>query len=269
MKIAILLNCCHNPHIVSNIYHFFCKIIEKENFIIYLINNNENIKNEITKYKNICQIFKGNNNVFEFTGIQKCLEYLKTKQNIYIYDIFILITDALFNSPFNHLNFINLETIKYAINNEVCIGNIDSFGKEYYVDNFILDYWLRSNFIIINNKLFEKINYQFLSYKYQDVYNENDEMKIKIHYELMNKINDRLKTKKYKYLDNIKKLNIKKLCIINEWHFTKKIEKYGKVLDLFHIYEICNNKNNYINKNVNLINTSPMEQIKKRNEFLL
>ena len=170
MKIVILLNCYNNHNVVRNIYKFFIKIMDENDFDIYLINNNENVKDELIEYKDICKIFKGNNNIYEFTGIQKCLEYLKKFEIINNYDISILITDALFNSPTNYLNFINLETIRHVLENEICVGNVDSFGKKYNIDKNNFEYWLRSCFLIISNKLFKEIDYNFLSYRYNDIY---------------------------------------------------------------------------------------------------
>ena len=93
--------------------------MDENDFDIYLINNNESVKDELIEYKDMCKIFNGNNNIYEFTGIQKCLEYLKKFEIINSYDVSILITDALFNSPMNYLNFINLETIRYVLENEI------------------------------------------------------------------------------------------------------------------------------------------------------
>ena len=266
MKIVILLNCYNNHHVVKNIYKFFIKIMDENDFDIYLINNNENVKDELIEYKEICKIFKGNNNIYEFTGIQKCLEYLKKFEIINNYDISILITDALFNSPTNYLNFINLEIIRYVFENEICVGNVDSFGKKYNIGKNNFEYWLRSCFLIISNKLFKEIDYKFLSYRYNDIFEKN-KIKIKISLELLNKINERLKMDKYKYLDNDIKKNIKKLCIINEYNFSIRLE--NKISDIFYVYCLCNNKNKYIEKMDDIEEKTIMEQIKLRNEYLL
>jgi hypothetical protein len=243
--------------------------MNKENFDIYLINNNENIKKEeLTKYSKYCYIFKGNNVCFEFTGIQKCLEFLKKENKIELYDISLLITDALFNNPITYLNFVNIETFKYAFENEVCIGNIDSFGKKCKIDTFVFEYWIRTCFVIINNKLFKKINYTFLSYKFHDVYDENNILKINVDINLQNTLNNRLTLEQYKYLDTDYKKNLKKLCIYNEYSFTNKITKISEIYDIFYVYLINAYKCKYINKIENLENLNPIEQIKIRNSYL-
>ena len=270
MKLLILLNCYNNHNVIINVYNFILNLMKKEDFDIYLINNNENInKEELIKYSKFGYIFKGNNACFEFSGIQKCLEFLKKENKIELYDITLLITDALFNNPITYLNFVNIETFKYVFENEVCVGNIDSFGKKCKIDNFVFEYWIRTCFVIINNKLFKKIDYKFLSYKYYDVYNENNVLKINVDNNLQNTLNNRLMAEQYKYLDNENKKNLKKLCIYNEYSFTKKIKEFSEIYDIFYIYLINVNKCKYINKIENLENLKPMEQIKIRNSYLL
>ena len=268
MKVLILINCYNNHKIVHNIYNLFITILDKSNFVIYLINNNILInKNELSKYSKICYLFKGNNNCYEFTGIQKCLEYLKKNNQIELFNITVLITDAILNYPINYLNYVNIETFNYVNDNETCVGNIDSFGKTYIFNDFLLEHWIRTCFIVINNNLFKKINYRFISYNYNDIYNEKHKLKINIDFNLLVILNKRLKMKKYDYLDADEyKINIKKLCIFNEWNFTKKLQKITKIYDIYYIYMLNLLKCNYVDKIENIENLNEMEQIKLRNE---
>ena len=247
-------------------------------FDFYLVNNNLDIHNEITnKYSNKFIIIEGDNSHYEFSGIQRCLDIID-KNN---YSLFIICTDALFNFPINYLDLINSDIINYAIDNECCIGNIDSFLKKYQFDNFNIDYWIRTSFIILNQKLFEKINYKFITYEYSQLFDDNDILKIKIDPELDDFLRKWLKKDRYKYINNI---NIKKSCIFNEWVFTHKLIQHGNIIDYCNAYLIPyyksimtkNNKmvlltnNKYVPYNtlIKIETSNWLEQIKLKNNLL-
>ena len=230
-KICVIISCYYKHNILNNIYSFLINIYDKENFDIYMINNNiENHDNIIKMYCDNFIVFVGENSQYEFSGIQKCLDMLKKTNICNNYNIFILGTDALFNHPVYYFDFINRDMFEYVEKNEICVGNIDSFDKSYEFDNLNLNHWMRSSMIIINAKLFKKINYCFMSYRLNEIYN-NNKLKLKIDEELKKFLNNWLDNKRYKYLDTIEKKNIKLSCIYNEWKFTNNIEKYGKIVD--------------------------------------
>ena len=99
-------------------------------------------------------------------------------------------------------------------------GHIDSFGKEMSLDNFKFDSWYRTFFIIINKDLFRDMNYKFMNYTLEDVY-DGDTMKINIDPELMHFLKDWLTQERYKGADVRKKF----CCIANEFRFSNEIRK--------------------------------------------
>jgi hypothetical protein len=227
-KICIIIGCFKNHKVVNNIYNFIHNITN--NFDFYVVNNNIKIhKQIINEYSDKFIVIEGDNSSYEFSGIQKCLDIIDKNK----YSLFLLGTDALFNHPIEYLDFINLDMIEYSMNNECYIGNIDSFFKNYVIDDFTVNYWIRTSFIFINSNLFKKINYQFITYNYKDIFDKEENIKIKIDQELLNFLKNWLKKDRYKYINNI---NIKINCIINEWKLTNKLIKHGKIFDYTNIY---------------------------------
>ena len=241
-KICIIINCYNNDKIIKNVIFFIQNITN--NYNLYVINNGNNIINNYNNDKLF--IIDGDNSQYEFSGIQKCLNGINKEE----YSLFILGTDALFNYPINFLDFINLDVINYAITNECFIGNIDSFMNNYNFDNFNINYWIRTSFILINSNLFKKIDYQFISYKNDFIFDADNNIKITIDNDLLKFINVWTTQIKYKYIKNI---NTKKTCIFNEWKLTNKLLKYGKIYDIMTIYLLSYNNTILTNKNIHVL----------------
>lgn len=271
MVVCVIICCYNNLNITSNLKYFFNKLnIEYE---LFIVNNNIEQQNLLSiKYENVIE---GDNSIYEFTGIQKCLNIINKEK----YNCFILGTDALFNSPIYYLDFINHDTIDFAINNEVCIGNFDCFNKSYKLNNFEILYWLRTSFILINSNLFKNMNYQFITFN--EIYNNKN---INVDPELLDILNNWLSADRYKYINTGIKKNTKLTCIFNEYGFTQRIQKHGKLYDFIIVYLhiffknamtknniqlLINNEYYEFNKNLqNILNLTPLEQIKQKNKCI-
>jgi hypothetical protein len=168
-----MLNCYYDHHIIYNIIRDFNIIGNNIDFDYYLINNNSNI--DISNYKNICNVIDGDNSSYEFSGIQKCINILIDNKKINNYDAFIMMTDKLLNHPISYTMKFNIDIIENALNNEIAIGLIDSWEQKYTLDDFFVEKWIRTNFIIINKHLFEKINYSILSYNVNDIFEDGED----------------------------------------------------------------------------------------------
>jgi hypothetical protein len=271
MVVCVIVCCYNNSIIYNNLKKFFNNLnIEYELFIV-----NNNIEQQSTlsiKYENVIE---GDNTIYEFTGIQKCLNILNKEK----YNCFILGTDALFNSPIFYLDFINYDTINFAINNNVCIGNMDCFNKSYKMNDFEISYWLRTSFVLINSNLFKNINYQFITFN-----NIYDNKNINVDPELLDILNNWLSNDRYKYINNSIKKYTKLTCIFNEYGFIQRIQQHGKVYDFITIYLynffqstmtrnniqlLINNECYEYNQNLqNILNLTPMEQIKQKNKCI-
>jgi hypothetical protein len=264
-KLCVII-ACYNKHInLENIYNFLINIFDIGEFDIFMINNDLD-RHDIIKnmYEKKYIVFEGDNSQYEFSGIQKCINMLKDNGIIEQYHSFLLGTDALFNYPIYYFDFINKDIFDYIRVNNVCVGNIDSFKTDKNFDDFKLKYWLRTSMIIINSKLFNNIDYKFMSYKYENVYEKN-KLILKFDDSLKVFLSDWLNKEKYKYLDNENKKNIKLSCIFNEWKFTNNIEKYGKIIDFASIYylnyvfeNIVTSKNSILLNNCSYIKTNEL-----------
>jgi hypothetical protein len=82
-----------------------------------MVNNNIE-KHDIIKktYNDKFKVIKGDNSQYEFSGIQKCIELLRTNNILKEYKVFLLGTDALFNHPIYYFDFINIDLLEEAAN---------------------------------------------------------------------------------------------------------------------------------------------------------
>lgn len=262
IKLCVIIGCYNKHHVVDNLNNFLLNIIKQDNFDVYMVNNDINNHEKIkSKYESKYIVVEGDNTQYEFSGIQKCIEMLREKKLISKYNIFLLGTDALFNHPIYYFDLLNRDIFDYVIKNNVCIGNIDTFGDNYAFDDFKLKHWLRSSLIFINSVLFRKINYKFLTYDINKIY-DGDKLTLHLSDYLYKFLNNWLINDRYKYLNDDNKKKIKLSCIYNEWKFTNKIEKYGKIIDFSIMYygnyvdeimtkhneSVLINTNNYIKK---------------------
>jgi hypothetical protein len=249
-KLCVIISCYEKHYVLNNIYSFLENITDINNIDFYMVNNNIE-KHDIIKkmYNNKFKVIKGDNSQYEFSGIQKCIEILRNDDILKEYNVFLLGTDALFNHPIYYFDFINKDLIDYIENNEICIGNIDTFNSHMKFDDIEIEHWIRSSMIFINYKLLKKIDYKFITYNYRDYV--DSKKTINIDKKLKDFLNKWLSNKRYKYLDTLEKKNIKLFCIYNEWKFTNKIEKYGKIYDFVIVYYF-----NYINEIMTKNNTS-------------
>ena len=249
-KLCVIISCYEKHYVLNNIYSFLENIIDISGVDFYMVNNNIE-KHDIIKktYNDKFKVIKGDNSQYEFSGIQKCIELLRTNNILKEYKVFLLGTDALFNHPIYYFDFINKDLLEYIENNEICVGNMDKFNSHMSFDDFKIEHWIRSSMIFINYKLLKKIDYKFITYNHKD-YNDSKK-KINIDNKLKDFLNNWLSNKRYIYLDTDEKKNIKIFCIYNEWKFTNKIEKYGKIYDFVIVYYF-----NYINEIMTKINSS-------------
>jgi hypothetical protein len=225
-KICVMLNCYYDHHIIYDIIDDFKIITNDVIFDYYLINNND--KKSMAEYENICHVIDGDNTSYEFSGIQKCINILKNNGKINEYVAFIIMTDKLMNHPMSYTMKINKDIIENALNNEIAIGLIDSWDDEYNVDDFSVKNWIRTNFVIINKILFEKIDYVALSYNVEKVF-DGDKFKINIDNGLKNKLEGWLNQERYSKLNNEQK-KLKMCSILNEYKLSYKLKKNGEIL---------------------------------------
>jgi hypothetical protein len=230
-NICIMIACYNNHDIINVIYNHYKNM---GNIDIFLINNNIQIHDQIVnQYSSFVKVIMGENSSFEFSGFQKCINMLINKNEILKYDIFIFCTDALHNDPTNYLKFLNLNAIDYCAQNEVLIGNLDTFKQDFNINNNIIQYWCRTSLILINKNLLKKNNYIIMTYDHNEIYDKiNNKFKISIDEKTLAILNEWVNQTKYDYLNNEKK-KIKITCILNEYMLTYNLKKYGKIHDFF------------------------------------
>ena len=218
-KTCIIFNTYNKPHVAKLFYEHLESIISRNSFDFYIVNNGED-DIDTDSYQDF-KIVKGNNNMNEFSGIQKCINGLVSENKMESYTSFILCNDTIAsNFPLNFIYKLNGMHIDIVSRKRTIKGHIDSFGKEMSLDNFKFDSWYRTFFIIINKDLFRDMNYKFMNYTLEDVY-DGDTMKINIDPELMHFLKNWLAQERYKGIDIRKKF----CCILNEYRFSNEIRK--------------------------------------------
>jgi 3,5-epimerase/4-reductase len=221
-KICVIFNTYNKPHIAKFLRDHLESIVSANTFDFYIVNNgNENIDDGT--YDNF-KIVQGDNSVNEFSGIQKCINDLVRESRIEEYTAFILCNDTIAtNYTLDFIYKFNGMHLDIASRNIYATGQIDSFGEEISLDNFTFDKWYRTFFVIINAKLFRSMEYRFMNYTLEDVY-DGDIMKIKISSDLKTRLEKWLSQERYIGADMKKKYT----CIFNEYRFSHEIRKVLK-----------------------------------------
>ena len=216
--------------IFKEIYSYFNNLCTEYNYNMLVINNNRRIN--ITSGNDNITIIEGDNTNHEMSAYHKAINYLLEKDLYKKYTNFILCNDTMnIRNPITFFNKINYNKFRNIIDSNYVCGIIDSFNKEYYLDDFKFTYWIRSNLIIFPNNLFLNIK-NINIYTKSNIYDGN-KLKIKVEDALMFKIKEWLSNKYYKNVDKKAKTS----RIFNEYKLTHNLLKnYNK--EIVNLYDI-------------------------------
>lgn len=176
-------------------------------------------------YNNLdIQIIEGDNSYYDFSAYQKGLDYVR--QNNYEFNAILIINETINERTPIYLHQIKSKIFNIASTQKVVIGHIDKNANPVILQNQKINFWVRSNFILINIKVIESVNYNILYLK-----NYND---ISLDSETNTIINTRLNLPYYqKYTGEMHTL--KKLLILNEFFFSFKLSLHSELLDFTQI----------------------------------
>ena len=218
-KICVIFNTFDKPEIIKCLKYFLESIDGNVTFDYFLVNNGEKPLDET--YDEFNPMI-GDNTMNEFSGMQKCINMLISKNLISKYASFILCNDTIsLHYPLSFIYTISKADIDIVCRNRYVIGNLDSFGKTYTLDNFKFINWYRAFFVMINAEIFKDMNYEFFYYQLEDVFFEDEKLKINIDIELKKELDKILSAERYKGRAD---LNKKYCCIFNEFRFSHEIK---------------------------------------------
>jgi hypothetical protein len=228
----------------------------KYKFDIYIVINNEDSFNETIKNNLDTQFIfiKGDNSLYEFSGYNAGVNYMINSNKINHYEAFIITNETINKNQPIFLNDIIPETFDYAVNNNCCIGHIDShdYNSYFTIENMVFNKWIRANFLLFNKNIFKKISNKIIY-----INNETDIINIKIDENTKNKITDWIYFNKRYETKNSQQKNIKFINIVNEFILSYNINQY---CDLIELKDIKKYSYNFFDSNYNLsFNKIPFE----------
>ena len=95
----------------------------------------------------------------EFSCLHTGLHYIKNQNTAF--DGYFLCTSALMNKPNEHLHRLSANNLLQFMNNGAhdAMGLLDSFGTDMNINGMKIDYWIRSNFIVLKQNVVDALNY--------------------------------------------------------------------------------------------------------------
>ena len=226
-KICILFQQYDNI-IFENLYIYFTNLCCHYDYDMIVINNNSTI-HLMSSNKNII-IIEGDNSNFEMSGYQTGINYLHEHDLYKKYDNYILCNDTInTRPPMTFLNKINYQKFRDVIDNDNVCGVVDTFSKEFCLDDFKFNSWIRSNIILFPSCLLSNIK-DINIYSEETIY-DKDTLKVKVDEELLSRLHAWLADDYYKNTNKKAKLS----RIFNEYRLTHNLLKnYTKeVTDLY------------------------------------
>jgi hypothetical protein len=230
-KICVLYQTYNNNVLDNEILKKYFDNYNKYKFDIYIIINNEDSFKE-TIINNVDKkliYVKGDNIMREFTGYKAGIDYLIKTNKMNDYSAFIIINETINKNYPIFLNDVIAETFDYAVNNNCCLGHIDSYGFDKYniIEDMSFNKWIRANFILCNKNIFNKI---FDKIMYFD--DKTDIQKIKISNNTKENITNWIYlNERYKNLSEHQKI-IKFKNILNEFVLSYNINQYCDLIEL-------------------------------------
>ncbi len=221
-KVCLLYQCFYQLDNAKQLLNYF-EELNNNTHLEYLDFKNRETRDNIT-------YLTGNNESREMSGYQCGVDYLRDDNKYRQYRCFILLNETVFtNSPLHIVNNLNYDHINRAYKLPLVLGKIDKFRgtrkEEYYYDKLEVEKWIRSNFIMMNRNIFEKLlNYQF-SYYTPNKYIQNKRVIIPINRSLKQKLIKRLNKPRYCQYSQYER-NLKMLSILNEFHLSNYLVSY-------------------------------------------
>lgn len=235
-KICLLYQCFYQLDNTKQLLNYFEELNNNYNYHLILINNNTHLEYQDFKNKETrddITYLIGNNESREMSGYQCGVDYLREDNQYRQYRCFILLNETVFtNSPLHIVDNLNYEHINRVYKFPLVLGKIDKFRgtrkEEYYYDKLEVDKWIRSNFIMMNHNIFEKLlNYQFAYYT-PNKYIQNKRLIIPINKALKQRLKRRLNKPRYCQYSKDER-NLKLLSILNEFHLSNFLLSHYKL----------------------------------------
>jgi len=216
-KICILYVCYKHKDFHKELLKYYQELNDKYHYDIYVVNNNSS---QIIESEDNIFVVEGNNEVYDFSGLDSGIKYLEKYNLCEKYETFI-ITNETFNKngPFISLNNLNHDVFEETIKQNKVLGLVDSFNETFNLDYFSFNSWVRSNFVVMPYHIFMKIKDEILYFIPKNFSNIVCDTK------LLNLIDTHLSHERYNLTSKTKKIKI--CCIFNEYHLTHVLRKNG------------------------------------------
>lgn len=228
-KICLLYQCYYQINNCQKVLEYFQSLNNNYIYHLILINNNDkinyqNLKNEETI--DLITYLDGDNTYREMSGYQLGIEYLKKKKLVNVYKAFILLNETLFtNYPLHILDTLDYNHLNKVIHKPLVMGKVDKNNRThnpiFNCDGWGLEKWIRSNFILINKKIFiELIKYKLVNYSIDNSFKDG---------ELIIPMDKQLKVKILKWLSKPR-----------YQHYSEEQQRY-KIVSILNEYKLSHN----------------------------
>ena len=230
-KICILYQCYYRVDNCLEILKYFQSINKNYIYHLIIINNNEqlsflNMTNEQTQ--GYITYLKGDNRYREMSAYQLGINYIRDSNLISDFGSFILMNETLFtNFPLHIHTYLDYNHLNKIMRNPLVMGKIDKNNNDrvFTLDGFKIEKWIRSNFLLFNQQIFQKIlSYEIVYYTPEKCYH-NEQLTTPMDKKLARKIDKWLSKERYKQLSGYQ-YQLKVSTILNEYRLSNYLSTF-------------------------------------------
>lgn len=222
---AVLFNSYNKPHVANHVAEYLHRMFANISFDMFIINNGPNSGESVGAHVHTrAEIIEGDNTVNEFTGFQKCINFLVETNRIHLYHSVLITNDSVATSyPLRFANRPREHILATCILETVC-GMRDRHGSTVSLDNFSYISWYRACFVFINTSVLKRLGYKILYYRPEDLFDDSGMLKISIDKRLYKTLTQWLAQPRYIKQDKCKKM----ACIANEARLSVELDRHDQ-----------------------------------------
>lgn len=227
-KICLIYQCYYQLDNYLKILKYFYSINNNYIFHLIIVNNNSSKTLEIPEQLSDSITYLESDNTYrEMSAYQTGVNYIKENDLLSTFSAYILLNETLFtNFPLYILDVLDYNHINRGVIEPIALGKVDKNHRThnpiFNCDGWKLEKWIRSNFMIINSKVFsEMVDFNLVHYTPESIFKDN-KISIDIDKGLKNKLIKWLSQERYQHY-NLEQYKLKISAILNEYKLSQNL----------------------------------------------
>ena len=234
-QICIIYQCYYQISNYQKILDYFRFLNNNYSYHLILVNNNPDthgISSDIQSLEFITYL-ESENKYREMGAYQTGVNHLRDNQLLSKFSAYILMNETLFtNFPLYVLDVLDYTHINRVVMKPIVLGKVDKHRRNnncaFTCNDWVFARWIRSNFILINSEIFNKmVHFNLVHYTPENIF-KDDKINIPMSQELETKITKWLSKERYQHYD-LKQYQLKMSAILNEYKLSHNLLSLSKL----------------------------------------